>query len=285
MAATARQQSSKLRNRSKAARGLNVSGSDWNADHLEAFAITHTQDERLLHFLAEKGFPEKERLKKDVTELMQASIGTNAKYSNKRHADLFQMAHEKNVQFGPFLAFIAVVSQAWKETEEVGSRTSARILASKTSEAQAAQRDILAHMVENAYATPQKQSKPISPIAPENTPQHVAARQEKAEIVSNTMAVLFLQAILESSRDLISSPEGNYLEWHFIPKWLHVASSRATCQCINDGSLFRKHWQKKGSDREWINVDNLLYASIKVRAGLFPLTPLPPPSLFSITTK
>ena len=276
-------ESSKSKSRSKAAKaakGLNVSGSDWNADHLGAFHIVCQEDPKLLEFLAEQGFSEKRRLKKEMSELFDTSIGLNTQYSRMQHADLFRMAQGSDVQLGPFLVSIAVVTQAWKRTEEIGGRTSARIATSKPSHIPVAtkyievtKKAVLTDLTENPCATPPKKSLPISPIILEQTPQHVAARQEKAEIVNNTMAVLFFQAILESCRDSIPSPEGNYLEWHFIPTWLQVVSSKATCQCINDGSLFRKHWQNKGGDKEWINAGNLVYVSIEVRKRLASSSP------------
>jgi hypothetical protein len=171
-----------------------------------------------------------------------------------------------------------MVAQAWTDTVEVERRSSRRIATSKPSYAQAvgspyaqpARSRYLEDVRESRVKTPENQMRPISQIHLQQTPQHVAAREEKAEIVKNTMAILFLQAILESSRTSISSSEGSYMEWHFIPTKLHVATSKAACACINDGSLFRKQYQKRSDDKEWVNADDLLYTSIEVRGSFLP---------------
>jgi hypothetical protein len=252
--------------KARAEKGLNVSGSDWGKDHLKAFNITCSKGDQLTTFLKAQGVdPLKLRLKKNLSKLLHTSIGANAQYSNKPHVTLFEEAEEANAQLGPFLAFLAVVGQAWKETEEVVGRKSARIAAKKSSAAHVFGTSLdQLDLGNDDFATPQKNKSSRSPSALKQTPQHVAARQQKAEIVTNTMAVLFLQAILESSRSLLAPPKNNYLEWHFIPTLLHVTSSKANCQSINDGSLFRKHFQQRGDGKEWLNADQLLYASIEV---------------------
>jgi hypothetical protein len=260
---------SKDRQEDQAPKSLNVSGSDWSEDHLVAFNIVNLRRDNLLIFLKEKGVPPyTPRLNSDVSQLLSDTIGANAQYGHLPHADLFEKA--KNLQLGPFLAFLAMVTQAWRGTEEAGSRKSPRLAAKKTSASQGAETKALLEVVDEAFTTPQKSSPSISPATLEQTPKHVAAREQKAEIVTNTMAVLFLQAILESSRKSLTSSAHNYLEWHFIPTWLRVSSSKAKGQTVNDGSLFRKHLQKRGDGHEWIRADNLLYASIEVGGRFAP---------------
>jgi len=256
---------SKDRQKDQAPKSLNVSGSDWSGDHLLALNIVNLREDNLFAFLEQKGVPPFTlRLNGEVSKLLQDTIGETAQYSNLSHADLFEKANTPKLQLGPFLAFLAMVTQAWKKTEEVGGRKSPRIAGKKSSASQDVTTNALLQVVDEAFTTPKKNSPTISPVTLEQTPKHVAAREQKAEIVTNTMAVLFLQAVLESSRKSLTSSKDNYLEWHFIPTWLRVSSSKANCQSINDGSLFRKHLQKKGDGQEWINADNLLYASIEV---------------------
>lgn len=263
------------RSRSKAAKNLNVSGSDWTEEHLKAFTITFKSKSNLWLFLQKRGISLEKRLRDNVQQLLKSSIGQGAQYSSMPHARLFQQAQGVNVQFGPFLAFIAMVSQAWRETGEIGGRKSARTANFGLSDAYITPKAYLTDTDETLYETPIRQKLPLSPEDFEPTPQHVAVRQEKPEIVSNTMAVLFLQAVLESCRDSSSSPESEpcYLEWHFIPRSLSVASLRASCRSINDGSLFRKHWQPNGDDEEWVNADNLVYTSLEVRKDLSAIVP------------
>ena len=265
----------KSRSSSKAEKGLNVSGSDWSDKHLKAFAITLKTDRELDDLLGKNESSRRINMEEGVGKLLNAAIGENAQYGNKSHAELFQMAEDANVQLGPFLAFLAVVTEAPKATGEFQLRRSSRIAekeSSKHSDAQAVQHTLLKDINEDPYATPKKQIQSIIET-PDQTPQSVAKEQEKAEIVSNTMVVLFLQVILESFRDSISASKNNHLEWHFIPTSLSVATSEAICKCINDGSLFRKHSQRKGTDVQWVNADCLLYASIEVCGKLVPSLP------------
>jgi hypothetical protein len=101
----------------------------------------------------------------------------------------------------------------------------------------------------------------------EQTPQQKAQEIKKPEIVANVMIILFLQAVLESSRQnlkLLRSKDlgshGCHLEWFLLPTTLHINTATIKCDAINDGSLFCK--SRRGSG--WTNMSDLVYCSVEV---------------------
>ena len=86
------------------------------------------------------------------------------------------------------------------------------------------------------------------------------------KVATSFMVVMFLQAVLETSRAAIRGPENAYLEWTFLPQTLELNSSIANCKDENSGSLHRKQEARTaGAQLKWGDINPLEYISIGVR--------------------
>jgi hypothetical protein len=107
---------------------------------------------------------------------------------------------------------------------------------------------------------------PPKPKAVESKPAHDSDDQSKrTKVATNILVVMFLQAVLESSRAAISEPANAYLEWTFIPQTLQINSGPTNLEDENDGSLHEKRSKRTAAQNlKWEDVNPLEYVSIGV---------------------
>ena len=119
--------------------------------------------------------------------------------------------------------------------------------------------------LEDNLEAPPSHLEPPKPGPAAPTSGHTDSPGKRPQVPTNVMVVMFLQAILETSRAAISGPANAYLEWTFISQDLEINSRLAKCKDQNDGSLHEKRSKRTAAfNLTWENVNPLEYVSIGV---------------------
>ena len=259
---------------------LSVPIGEWTEAHMEAFRIHFRSKANVFDFLTRKGVVNRERVSGVVTEALKLCLKDSTALHGKTHATVFLEAG--STPLGPFLAFLALTIQSTMNStkdEKNGKKDKVakneKIAKDKedAGEAEEAQPSEGADepdpwddfdLEDNLEAPPShlEPSKP-GPVAP--TLSHGDTPGKRPQVATNVMVVMFLQAVLETSRAAISGPARAYLEWTFISQELEINSRPANCKDQNDGSLHEKRSKRTAAlNLTWEDVNPLEYVSIGV---------------------
>ena len=265
---------------------LAVPGKHWTEAHMSAFRIHVRSKANIFDFLGRKGIPNRERVAEVVAESLKLCLKDSTALRGKTHATVFLEAG--GTPLGPFLAFLALTVQSTmnsskgeknakddkndeknaedgdgasgdeeKSSEDEGSQPASAIDEADPWDDFDLEDDLEAPP---SYFEPRKPG-PVAPKASNDCGAHC----KRPEVATNIMVVMFLQAILESSRAAISGPARAYLEWTFIPQPLQINSGPANCEDENYGSLHEKRSQRTAAFHlKWEDVNPLEYVSIGV---------------------
>jgi hypothetical protein len=260
---------------------LSVPGKQWTEEHLAAFLIHVQSKANIFDFFTRKGVSNHERVSEIITQSLKLCLKDTSKEDttalrSKKHATIFMEAG--GTPLGPFVAFLALTVQSTSKDErkkdekkkdekntedpEQAKEDEVSEPASPADEADSWDDFDLDNDLEAApsYFEPPK-PKPVAPKSGHDG--NVVSKQ--LEVATNIMVVMFLQAVLETSRAAILEPAKAYLEWTFIPQALKISSLHANCEDENYGSLHEKRGKQTAGDRlKWEDVNPLEYVSIGV---------------------
>ena len=237
---------------------------------MEAFQIHVRSKANIFDFLARNGVQNRERVSEVVAGSLKLCLKDTTGLRGKTHATVYLEAG--GTPLGPFLAFLALTIQSTMNTskEEKNAKEDDQASdedkpeTSLTVEEDDPWDDF--EMDDDELEAPPSHVEPPKPgpIVP-TTGHDCDAHCKRPEVATNIMVVMFLQAILESSRAALSGPACAYLEWTFIPQELEINSGPANCKDQNDGSLHEKRSKRTAAlNLKWEDVNPLEYVSIGV---------------------
>jgi hypothetical protein len=260
---------------------LSVPGKQWTEEHLAAFLIHVQSKANIFDFLTRKGVSNHERVSEVITKSLKLCLKDTSKEDTtalrrKKHATIFMEAG--GTPLGPFVAFLALTVQSTskeerkkdekkkedKETED-GEQTKEDGVSQPGSPADEDDPWDDFDLDDDLEAAPSyfEPPKPLAVVPRSGHDGH--APSKRLEVATNIMVVMFLQAVLETSRAAILEPAKAYLEWTFIPQALKISSVHASCEDENYGSLHEKREKHTAGDRlKWEDVNPLEYVSIGV---------------------
>jgi hypothetical protein len=258
---------------------LAVPGRQWTEAHMEAFRIHVRSKTNIFDFLARKDVSNRERLCEVVAESLKLCLKDPTALHGKTHATVFMEAGA--TPLGPFLAFLALTVQSTmnssKDEKTMGEKAKDEKMVKDGEEASEEKEPEAASAADDAdewddfdvmedLEAPPSHFEPPKPAQAEPKSAHESdVKDKRPEVATNIMVVMFLQAVLESSRAAIKEPAKAYLEWTFIPQPLEINSGPANCEYENDGSLHDKKAKRTAGEHvKWEDVNPLEYVSIGV---------------------
>lgn len=248
---------------------LSVPGKEWTEAHMEAFRIQVRAKADIFDFLARKGVVSRERVSTVAAETLKLCLKDTTALRGKTHATVFMEAG--GTPLGPFLAFLALTIQSTMNSAKDEKNANDEHQGKDTDEPQPKSTVDEAdpwdefQFSDDLGASP-TYYEPQKPGSVAGEPSHrLDAPSKHMEVATDIMVVMFLQAILESSRAAISGPASAYLEWTFIPQTIEINSGPASCKDQNTGSLHEKRSKRTAAfNLKWEDVNPLEYVSIGV---------------------
>lgn len=259
---------------------LSIPGREWTEDHLAAFQIHVRSKSNIFDFLIQKGVLNRERVPEVIVQALKLCLKDTSKddttaLRHKKHATVFMEAG--GTPLGPYLAFLALTVQSTMnsskgETDKEGQKQKDEEKPSDEEESKPVASNDEDDPWDDDFGLEDGLEAPPSyfeaPKAVQTAPKpgHDSdTRSKRPEVATNIMVVMYLQAILESSRARVSEPAKAYLEWTFIPQPLQINSEPASCKDENNGSLHEKREKLTAGDhKKWEDVNPLEYVSIGV---------------------
>jgi hypothetical protein len=245
---------------------LAIPGKKWKRAHMDAFRMYVRTNEDLFDFLGRRGIMYRERVPEVISEALKLCLRETTALRGKTHAMVFMEAG--GTPLGPFLAFLALTVQSTMNTAKDDTNLKDK---HKEDEVESIPPEEIdpwdeLDMMDDFKAPPAFfDVANLGQTATDAGDHDCDAHCKRPEVATNIMVVMFLQAILESSRAAISGPTKAYLEWTFIPQELEINSGPASCRDENEGSLHEKRSQRTAAfNLKWEDVNPLEYVSIGV---------------------
>ena len=265
---------------------LSIPGREWTEKHLAAFQIHVRSKSNIFDFLINKGVLNRERVPEVIVQALKLCLKDTSKddttaLRHKKHATVFMEAG--GTPLGPYLAFLALTVQSTMnsskdETDKEGQKQKDEEKPSDEDESKPVASNDEDDPWDDDFGLEDGLEAPPSYFEPPKAVQSAPksghdsdTRSKRPEVATNIMVVMYLQAILESSRARVSEPAKAYLEWTFIPQPLQITSEPASCKDENNGSLHEKREKLTAGDhKKWEDVNPLEYVSIGVSLPALP---------------
>lgn len=251
---------------------LAVSGSSWNKRHLNHFNIEGDDvAARFPAILME--FQRVCSLDKAIRHHLGSIPSSNFPRLDHRRLMMNTGKHLEKLEtfgtvLGPFFTFLAMVKEMpYDELEDVSREPKPRRGPKPIHRPEYVNTDSVPDI--GAYSSQESgdDDESYADDLSQKTDQSLHQLRAKPEITTQTMLILFLQAVFEGS-DLhhrgISQPAQSIerWEWHISPTSFHIEAINVGCTSINDGSLHYKGYNDTG---EWVIKHPLVYCSIEVK--------------------